>query len=81
MFTGIIVGLILGMLAELLMPDRNPMGFIMSVALGTLGGLFAIYLGWELHFYQFHEPAAWMTAAMGAMLPIIAYQITRRRGF
>lgn len=79
MFTGIMIGLILGILAELLMPGMNPTGFIMSVALGVLGGLFALYFGWELHICRFDEPTAWIVAIAGAMIPIVAYQITRRR--
>lgn len=79
MFAGIVIGLIIGILAEFLMPDINPMGFIMSIALGMLGGLFALYFGVEMQIYQLNHPIAWIWSAIGAMIPITAYQITRRK--
>ncbi len=40
------VGIIVGMLARLLMPGRDPIGFIMTAVIGIAGALIGTYL-WE----------------------------------
>ena len=41
----IIIGLIIGILAKLLMPGRDPGGFIITTLLGIAGSFVAQYLG------------------------------------
>jgi uncharacterized membrane protein YeaQ/YmgE (transglycosylase-associated protein family) len=44
----IIVGLIAGFLAKLIMPGRDPGGFIVTMLIGIVGGVIGGFIGKEL---------------------------------
>ena len=77
----IVVGLIVGALAKLVMPGRDPGGFIVTIALGIAGSLLGVALGRGLGLYAPGEPAGWIMSIVGAVLLLIAYrQLVRRPG-
>ena len=44
----LIIGLVAGAIAKLLMPGRDPGGFIITIILGIVGAFVATYLGQAL---------------------------------
>jgi uncharacterized membrane protein YeaQ/YmgE (transglycosylase-associated protein family) len=75
----IIFGLLVGMIAKLLMPGRDPGGVIVTVLIGLAGSFFGTLIGrvlWGGPGYS----AGWITSIIGAVLLLWAYRaITGRR--
>jgi len=77
----IIFGLIVGAIAKLLMPGRDPGGIIITMALGIAGALLGGFLGRALGWYQENEPAGFLMSLVGAVLLLFIYRMVvgRRR--
>lgn len=77
----IIFGLIVGAIAKLLMPGRDPGGFIITMALGIAGALLGGFVGRALGWYQENEPAGFLMSLVGAVLLLFIYRMVvgRRR--
>jgi uncharacterized membrane protein YeaQ/YmgE (transglycosylase-associated protein family) len=77
----IIIGLIVGAIAKLLMPGRDPGGFIVTILLGIAGALLAGFLGRALGWYDSPGSGPGIIASvLGAMLLLFLYRLfTRRR--
>ena len=73
-FGAIIIGLIIGVIAKLLMPGRDPGGCIITILIGLAGSLLATYLGKALGLYEPGEAAGWIGGVIGAMLLLLAYR-------
>lgn len=70
----IVFGLIVGVLAKLLMPGRDPGGMLVTMALGIAGALIAGFLGRTLGWYQPGEAAGFVMATLGAVLLLFIYR-------
>ena len=77
----IIFGLIVGAIAKLLMPGRDPGGIIITMALGIAGALLGGFVGRALGWYQENEPAGFLMSLVGAVLLLFIYRmmVGRRR--
>jgi uncharacterized membrane protein YeaQ/YmgE (transglycosylase-associated protein family) len=75
----ILIGLIVGLVAKMLMPGRDPGGFMITALLGVAGALLAGYLGRALGFYDGREPAGFLASIIGAMLILFLYRAVRVR--
>ena len=69
-----IVGLIIGAIAKLLMPGRDPGGWLVTMLLGIAGSLVGSYLGRFLGLYAAGEAAGWIMSVIGAMLLLCLYR-------
>ncbi|MDB6071139.1 MAG: transglycosylase, partial [Verrucomicrobiales bacterium] len=69
----IIIGLIVGAVAKLLMPGRDPGGWIISIVLGLAGSFLAGWLGRSLGWYNEGENAGFIFSIVGAMLILFIY--------
>jgi uncharacterized membrane protein YeaQ/YmgE (transglycosylase-associated protein family) len=74
----ILFGLVIGVLAKLLMPGRDPGGIIITTLLGIAGALVGGYAGRAIGLYQPGEPAGFITATLGAILLLFIYRMTVR---
>lgn len=70
----VVFGLIVGALAKLVMPGRDPGGIIVTIVLGIAGALIAGFLGRALGWYQTGEPAGFVMATLGAVLLLFIYR-------
>jgi uncharacterized membrane protein YeaQ/YmgE (transglycosylase-associated protein family) len=75
----IIFGLIVGVIAKLLMPGRDPGGFIVTILLGIAGALLGGWVGRALGLYGEGEGAGFFMALLGAILLLALYRLTFRR--
>jgi uncharacterized membrane protein YeaQ/YmgE (transglycosylase-associated protein family) len=71
----IIFGLIVGVIAKLLMPGRDPGGIIVTMALGIAGALLGGFVGRALGWYQENEPAGFLMSLVGAILLLWIYRL------
>jgi uncharacterized membrane protein YeaQ/YmgE (transglycosylase-associated protein family) len=77
----LIIGLLAGIVAKLLMPGRDPGGFIITILLGIAGAFLATWLGQAIGWYQAGEGAGFIGAVVGAVIILIIYRmIVARRG-
>ena len=75
----LIIGLLAGIVAKLLMPGRDPGGFIITKLLGVAGAFVATYLGQALGWYSAGEGAGFIGAVVGAVILLIIYRVIRKR--
>lgn len=79
--TWIVFGLIVGVVAKLIMPGRDPGGFIVTIVLGIVGALLGGFIGRALGLYAPNEPAGFLMATLGAVVLLAIYRMAvgRRR--
>ena len=75
----LIVGLIVGALAKLVMPGRDPGGIIVTMLLGMAGALVAGWIGRLLGMYTQGEGAGFIMSTLGAILLLAVYRLVTRR--
>jgi uncharacterized membrane protein YeaQ/YmgE (transglycosylase-associated protein family) len=74
----IITGLIVGAIARFVMPGKQPMGWILTAALGVGGSLVASYAGQFLGWYKAGEAASFIASVVGAL--ILLFVVGKVRG-
>lgn len=74
-----IIGLVVGAVAKLLMPGRDPGGLLITMLLGIAGALVGTWLGQLLRLYGPGEPAGFIASVIGAMILLFIYRKLRRR--
>ena len=75
----ILVGLVVGAIAKLLMPGKDPGGFIVTILLGIAGAFIGTYLGEALGWYKAGQPAGWIMSIVGAMILLLLYRFLFKR--
>jgi uncharacterized membrane protein YeaQ/YmgE (transglycosylase-associated protein family) len=75
----IIIGFLAGVVAKLLMPGRDPGGFIVTALLGIVGAFVATYLGQAIGWYRVDEGAGFLGAVVGAVILLVIYHFVKRR--
>ena len=77
----IVFGGLVGLVAKLLMPGRDPGGFIVTIILGIVGALLGGYVGRALGIYQGNDPVGFVMAVIGSVILLLIYRfVARRRG-
>jgi uncharacterized membrane protein YeaQ/YmgE (transglycosylase-associated protein family) len=77
--TWILFGLVVGVIAKLLMPGRDPGGFIVTILLGIAGALFGGFIGRAMGFYGENQGAGWIMSILGAIVLLALYRMMVRR--
>ena len=75
----LVIGFVVGFIAKLLMPGRDPGGFIITILLGIGGSITATYIGQHFGWYREGQPAGFIGAILGAILILIVYRLISRR--
>ena len=75
----ILFGLIVGALAKLVMPGRDPGGIIVTILLGIAGAVLGGYAGQAMGFYGPGEPAGFLMSFLGAVVLLALYRMMVRR--
>ena len=77
----LIIGLVVGAIAKLLTPGRDPGGCIITILLGIAGAFVAGYLGRLAGWYQPGQPAGFIASIIGAVILLLIYRlIAGKRG-
>jgi uncharacterized membrane protein YeaQ/YmgE (transglycosylase-associated protein family) len=75
----IIVGLIVGLIAKLVIPEPVPMGCLSTALLGIAGSLIAKVLGDSIGWYRPGQPAGFLGSILGAIILLAIFRIIRGR--
>jgi uncharacterized membrane protein YeaQ/YmgE (transglycosylase-associated protein family) len=75
----ILIGFVVGLLAKMLTPGRDPAGFFITAAIGIAGSLLATFGGQALGLYQAGEPAGFIGSLIGAIVLLVLYHVVRRK--
>jgi len=77
----LVVGLIIGALAKLVMPGRDPGGILVTILIGIAGSMLAGFIGRQMHWYAATQGADFIASILGAVLLLAGYRLfTRIRG-
>ncbi len=75
----ILFGLVVGVVGKLIMPGRDPGGFIITILLGIAGALVGGFLGRSLGMYGEGEPAGFVMAVIGSIILLVIYRMVAGR--
>ena len=70
----ILFGLVVGIIAKVLMPGRDPGGFIVTALLGMAGAFIGTLIGRAMWGGPSYE-AGWTTSILGSILLLAAYRL------
>ncbi|MFI6422646.1 GlsB/YeaQ/YmgE family stress response membrane protein [Streptomyces sp. NPDC050842] len=79
----IILGLLAGIIAKMLMPGKDPGGFIITTLIGIAGALLGGWLGKVIFGVDsvdgFFELSTWIAAIVGSLVLLALYRLFARR--
>jgi uncharacterized membrane protein YeaQ/YmgE (transglycosylase-associated protein family) len=75
----ILFGLVVGALAKLVMPGRDPGGIIVTIVLGIVGAVLGGFVGRALGFYGPDEAAGFLMSFLGAVVLLVIYRMVAGR--
>jgi len=75
-----LIGLLVGAIAKLVVPGRDPGGILITMLLGIAGSVVAGFLGRVLGLYREGQTAGFLMSVLGAILLLAVYRMTKRGG-
>lgn len=77
----IVLGLIAGVIAKLIIPGKDPGGFIVTILLGVAGALVGGFIGSALGFggVEGFDFGSFLIAVLGAILLLVIYRMMTGR--
>ena len=77
----IVFGLIVGALAKLLMPGKDPGGIIITMVLGIVGAVLGGYAGRAMGMYGPNDSAGIFMSILGAVILLVVYRLMAGRRY
>jgi uncharacterized membrane protein YeaQ/YmgE (transglycosylase-associated protein family) len=74
-----LIGLIVGALAKLIMPGKDPGGILVTMGIGIAGSEVATWIGRLLGLYGPNASAGFLMSVLGAVLLLAIYHFFRRK--
>ena len=71
----LLIGFVVGVIAKLLMPGRDPGGFIVTTLLGIAGAFLAKFIGQAVGWYHEGESAGFIASIVGAIIILALYRM------
>jgi uncharacterized membrane protein YeaQ/YmgE (transglycosylase-associated protein family) len=75
----ILIGFAAGVIAKMLTPGKEPIGFFLTAALGIAGSLSVGYLGQFLGFYKAGESVGFIGSIIGAIILLVIYHALKKK--
>jgi len=75
----IVFGLVVGALAKLVMPGRDPGGIIVTMLIGIAGAVLGGFLGRAMGLYGPGQAAGFLMSFLGAVILLMLYRMVARR--
>ena len=75
----LLFGLIVGALARLIVPGKEPGGWIVSMILGVLGAFLGGIVGRAVGWYHEGQSAGFFVSLLGAIVLVVVYHAIVRR--
>lgn len=74
-----LIGLVVGALAKLIMPGKDPGGIFVTMLLGIAGSFLGTFLGRLVGHYQDGQSAGFIMSLVGALILLAIYHFFKRR--
>ncbi|MER6218851.1 GlsB/YeaQ/YmgE family stress response membrane protein [Streptomyces sp. NPDC048387] len=75
----VVLGLLAGIIAKVLMPGRDPGGFILTILIGIAGALLGGWLGKVIFGVDsidgFFQLSTWIAAIVGSLILLVVYRL------
>ena len=75
----LIIGVVIGAIAKLLMPGKDPGGFWVTMLLGVAGAFVGTFLGRAMGLYAADQSAGFIASIVGAVILLAIYRMFTRR--
>lgn len=75
----LIIGLVIGAVAKLLMPGKDPGGCIITMLLGIAGSMVAGVIGRQLGWYRENDPVGFIASVIGAIILLLIYRMVAKK--
>ena len=75
----LVIGLVVGALAKLIMPGKEPGGIFITMLIGIAGAFLGTFLGRAIGHYGPDESAGFIMSLIGALILLAIYHFIRRR--
>jgi uncharacterized membrane protein YeaQ/YmgE (transglycosylase-associated protein family) len=75
----ILIGLVVGVVAKLLMPGKDPGGMLVTIIIGIAGSIGATFLGQMIGWYKQGHSAGFLMSVLGAVLILWIYRLIKRK--
>lgn len=75
----ILIGLVVGVVAKLLMPGKDPGGMLVTIIIGIAGSIAATFLGQLVGWYKQGQSAGFVMSVLGAVLILWIYRLFKRK--
>jgi uncharacterized membrane protein YeaQ/YmgE (transglycosylase-associated protein family) len=73
-----IIGLVVGALAKLIMPGKDPGGIWITMLIGIAGAFLGTWIGRAIGHYQPDQSAGFLMSLVGALILLGIYHLIRR---
>lgn len=73
-----IIGLVVGTLAKLIVPGKEPGGIFVTMLLGIAGAFLGTWIGRAIGHYQPDQSAGFLMSFVGAVILLGIYHLLRR---
>ena len=74
-----LIGLVVGALAKLIMPGKDPGGIFVTMLIGIAGSFIGTFLGRLVGHYQPEESAGFFMSLVGALILLGIYHLMKRK--
>ncbi len=75
----IVFGLIVGIIARLLHPGKDPGGFVVTILIGIAGSLLGGFFGRAIGLYGPGQAAGFIMSVLGAIILLVLYHVAFNR--
>jgi uncharacterized membrane protein YeaQ/YmgE (transglycosylase-associated protein family) len=73
----LIIGLVVGAVAKLLMPGKDPGGIFVTMLIGIAGSFIASWIGRAVGWYKEGQSAGFIMSVLGAILLLAIYRLIK----
>lgn len=74
-----VIGIVVGALAKLIVPGKDPGGILVTMIIGIGGSFLGTFLGRMIGHYQEGQSAGFIMSLIGAIILLAIYHFFRRR--
>ncbi|HMF53259.1 MAG TPA: GlsB/YeaQ/YmgE family stress response membrane protein [Edaphobacter sp.] len=74
-----LIGLVVGALAKLIMPGKDPGGIFVTMLIGIAGSFLGTFIGRAVGHYEPGQSAGFIMSLLGALILLAIYHFIRRR--
>ena len=75
----VLIGLVIGALAKLVMPGKDPGGILVTIIIGIAGSVGATFLGQLIGWYKQGQSAGFFMSLLGAVLILWIYRLIKSK--